>query len=206
MLSTETKKVTKRTYDPEAMVPQLKRQKMPSKIDKNSILTAYGKSCRIKGFNNQETSTTVKGELQSTPNYPPHHCLVIDCKMKPSLDHQYEVSIVSLDNIIVFVIKNYEKYFLEAEDLHNLSKVNQVYSNMVNNVLRLRSHDFSELKKPRLDYAAQLSISPTQVDLATACFIHYGLHPGMLIRYLNGKYTSKSRGTQNQSFKRYPPT
>jgi hypothetical protein len=124
MLSFETKKVTKRTYNPEAMVPQSKRQKMPSKIDKNSILTAYGKSCRIKGFDNQETSTTVKGELQSTPNYPPHHCLVIDCKMKPSLDHQYEVIIVSLDNIIVFVVKNYEKYFLEAEDLHNLSKVN----------------------------------------------------------------------------------
>ncbi len=84
---------------------------MPSKIDKNSILTAYGKSCHIKGFYNQETSTTVKGELQSTPSYPPHHCLIINCKMKPSLDHQYEVSIVSLDNIIVLVVKNYEKYF-----------------------------------------------------------------------------------------------
>jgi hypothetical protein len=107
---------------------------MPSKIDKNSILTTYGKSCCIKGFDNQETSTTMKGELQSTPNYPPHHRLAIDCKMKPSLDHQYEVSIVSLDNIIVFVIKKYKKYFLEAEDLHNLSKVNQVYGGMVNNI------------------------------------------------------------------------
>ncbi len=112
MLSTKTKKITKRTYNPEAMVPQSKRQKMRSKIDKNSILTAYGKSCHIKGFDNQETSTTVKGEIQSTPNYPPHHCLVINCKMNPSLDHQYEVSIVSLDNIIVFIVKNYEKYFL----------------------------------------------------------------------------------------------
>jgi hypothetical protein len=92
--------------------------------------------------------------------------------MEPSLDHQYEVSIVSLDNIIMFIVKNYKKYFLEAEDLHNLSKVNQVYGDMVNNVLRLRSHDFLELKKPRLDYAAQLSISPTEVNLATAYFIH----------------------------------
>jgi hypothetical protein len=64
---------------------------------------------------------------------------------------------------------------------------------MVNDILRLRSHDCLELKKPRLDYAAQLSISPMQVDLATACFIHYKLHPGMLIHYLNGKYTGKSR-------------
>jgi hypothetical protein len=196
MLSAETKKVAKRTYDPEAMVPQSKRQKMPSKIDKNSILTAYGESCRIKGFNNQETSTTVKGELQSTPNYPPHHRLVINCKMKLSLDHQYEVSIVSLDNIIVFAVKNYKKYFLEAEDLHNLSKVSRVYGDMVNSVLHLRSHDFLELKKPRLDYAAQLSISPTRVNLAMACFIYYGLHPGMLIRYLNGEYTGKSRDAE----------
>jgi hypothetical protein len=64
MLSTKTKKVTKKTYDPEAMVPQSKRQKVLSKIDKNSILTEYGKLCQIKGFVNQETSTTVKGELQ----------------------------------------------------------------------------------------------------------------------------------------------
>ncbi len=138
----------------------------------------------------------MKGELQSTPNYPPHHCLVIDCKMKPSLDHQYEVSIVSLDNIIVFIVKNYEKYFLEAEDSQNLLKVNRVYRDMVNDILRLRSHDFLELKKQRLDYAARLSISPSQVNLATACFIHYGLHPGMLIRYLNSKYTGKSRDVE----------
>jgi hypothetical protein len=178
------------------MVPQSKRQKMPSKIDKNSIPTAYGKSCRIKGSDSQETSTTMKGELQSTPKYPPHHRLVIDCKMKPSLDHQYMASIVSLDNIIVFIIKNYKKYFLEAEDLLNLSKVNQVYGDMVTDVIRLRSLDFLGLKKPRLEYTAQLSISPAQVDLATACLIHYGLYPGMLIRYLNSKYTGKSRDAE----------
>ncbi len=105
-------------------------------------------------------------------------------------------SIVSLDNIIVFIVKNYRKYFLEAEDLLNLSKVNRVYGNMVTNVIRLRSLDFLGLKKPRLDYAAQLSTLPMQVDLATACLIHYGLHPGMLIRYLNGKYTGKSRDAE----------
>ncbi len=73
-------------------------------------------------------------------------------------------SIVSLDNIIVFIVKNYEKYFLEAEDLLNLSKVNQVYGNMVTNIIRLSFLDFSELKKPRLDYAAQLSILPVRVS------------------------------------------
>jgi hypothetical protein len=67
---------------------------------------------------------------------------------------------------------------------------------MVSDILRLRSHDFLELKKPRLDYAAQLSISPTQVNLTMACFIHYRLHPGMLICYLNSKYTGKSRDAE----------
>jgi hypothetical protein len=113
--------------------------------------------------------------------------------MKPSLNHQYQVSITSLNNVIVFVVKNYEQNFLEVEDLYNLSKVNRLYGNMVNDVLRLRLLDFLEIKKPRFDYAKQLSISPEQVDLISASCIHYGLHPGMLIRYLNGKYVGESR-------------
>jgi hypothetical protein len=32
----------------------------------------------------------------------------------------------------VLVVKNYEQYFLEVEDLYNLSKVNQLYGNMIN--------------------------------------------------------------------------
>ncbi len=93
----------------------------------------------------------------------------------------------------MLVVKNYEQYFLEVEDLYNLSKVNQLYSDMINDILRLRSQDFLELKQPRFDYANQLSISPERVDLISTCCIHYGLHPGMLIRYLNGEYVGKSR-------------
>ncbi len=80
--------------------------------------------------------------------------------MKPNLGLQYQASIISLKHVIVLVVKNYEQYFLEVEDLYNLSKVNQLYSDMINDVLRLRSQDFSELKKPRFNYANQLSISP----------------------------------------------
>ncbi len=50
-----------------------------------------------------------------------------------------------------------------------------------------------EIKKPRFDYAKQLSISPERVDLISASCIHYRLHPGMLICYLNGEYVGKSR-------------
>jgi hypothetical protein len=113
--------------------------------------------------------------------------------MKPSPDHQYPVMDLSLDNIIMFIVKNHKQYDFLGEDLLNLSKVNRLYGNMIKDVLRLRSKDFSELKKPRLNYAAQLSISPEQVDLATACCIHYGLHPGMLIRYIKGKYVGETK-------------
>jgi hypothetical protein len=97
------------------------------------------------------------------------------------------VSIISLEHVIGIIVKNFERYLLDAQDLHNLSKVNQLYGHMINDVLRLRSLDFSELKKPRYDYAKQLDILPEQVDLISACCIHYGLHPGMLVGYLNGE-------------------
>jgi hypothetical protein len=64
---------------------------------------------------------------------------------------------------------------------------------MVKKVLRLRLLDFLEIKKPRFNYAKQLSISPERVDLISASCIHCGLHPGMLIHYLNGKYVGKCR-------------
>ncbi len=35
--------------------------------------------------------------------------------MKPSLDHQYQVSILSLDNVIVVVIKNYKQYITNKD-------------------------------------------------------------------------------------------
>jgi hypothetical protein len=59
---------------------------------------------------------------------------------------------------------------------------------MINNVLRLRFVDFSSLKNLQFDYAKQMSISSARIDLAIACAIHYGLNPGMVIRYLKGEY------------------
>jgi hypothetical protein len=95
-------------------------------------------------------SSIKAAELQPSLKFPPQHCLVNNCKMKPGLDHQYQASIISLNNIIVFIVKNYEQYFLEVEDLYNLSKVNQLYGDMVNNVLCLRLLDFLEIKNQDL--------------------------------------------------------
>jgi hypothetical protein len=53
--------------------------------------------------------------------------------------------------------------------------------------------DFSEMKRPRLGYAEQTAIDPIRVKMATACAIHYSLHPGMVIRYLKGEYVGENR-------------
>ncbi len=190
MIKTSSNSIGKKLVDLSSLP---NKGKVAVSIDKNSILSDYEKFCLLKGITSQVSSSIKAGELQPSLKSPPHHCLVNNCKMKPSLDHQYQASIISLNNVVVFVVKNYEQYFLEVEDLYNLSKVNQPYGNIVNNVLRLRLLDFLEIKKPRFDYAEQLSISPEQGNLISASCIHYGLHPGMLIRYLNGEYVGKSR-------------
>ena len=58
----------------------------------------------------------------------------------------------------------------------------------VNNILQLRSINFSTLKLLRFNYAYQTKISLNKVDLATACVIYYGLNTGMVVWYLKGKY------------------
>jgi hypothetical protein len=66
---------------------------------------------------------------------------------------------------------------------------------MINDVIQLRSINFSKLKLPRLDYANQTEISQERINLATACAIHYGLNKGMVVRYLKGKNVGESRDT-----------
>ncbi len=65
---------------------------------------------------------------------------------------------------------------------------------MINDVQSLRFVDFTSLKLPRLDYAKQTDISSKRADQATAyCAIHYGLNPGMVIRFLMGEYIGETR-------------
>ena len=64
---------------------------------------------------------------------------------------------------------------------------------MTHDVTNLRMVDFTRLKEPRIGYAEQTEIDPIRVDMATACAIHYSLHPGMVIRYLKGEYVGENR-------------
>jgi hypothetical protein len=112
--------------------------------------------------------------------------------MKPSGTLQYRINDLHFDNIVVFLIKNQDAYLTDVE-INSLKNVNGLYQEMINNVLLLRSINFSTLKLPRLDYAEQTKISLKRVDLATACAIYYGLNTGMVVRYVKGKYVGESR-------------
>jgi hypothetical protein len=115
--------------------------------------------------------------------------------MKPSLKHQYQVEDLCLENVIIFVVRDYKRFGLlgqgDGEDPNNndfmlLSLLNNIFCNIVCNTIYFRHLDFSWLKEPRLGYEDRWQISVEQVDLAMLALIHYRLHPGMLIRYLKG--------------------
>jgi hypothetical protein len=166
--------------------------KLSQRIDKNAIIANYDKNCQKAGCPGQVT-TVKKGEPTKLPTtYPTIYELVRDCSMKPSLNHQYMVSDVVLDNVIIKLLKH-SKSFLTNEDVANLSKINGMYQEMVNDVTRLRTLDFSQLREPRIGYADQTAIQQSRVNMATACAIHYTLHPGMVIRYAKGEYVGENR-------------
>ena len=166
--------------------------KLSEPIDKNSVIAEYDASCVKRGIKDI-VSTAKKSEPTTIPiTYPTIAQLVRDCSMKPSLNHQYRVSDLCLDNVIVELIKSSES-FLTNEDIMSLSEVNSLYREMTHDVTNLRMVDFTRLKEPRIGYAEQTEIDPIRVDMATACAIHYSLHPGMVIRYLKGEYVGENR-------------
>ena len=162
-------------------------------IDKNAIIDEYTQTCLSKeGISCQVTSSN-KGEPTNKPiTYPTIAQLVRDCQMKPSLNHQYRVDDLVLQNVIVILLRE-SNGFLSPIDIKNLSVVNRLYNEVTRDVHLFRNLDFSPLLEPRIGYADQQAILQARVNMATAAMIHYGLHPGMLIRYLKGEYVGESR-------------
>jgi hypothetical protein len=100
--------------------------KLSHPINKNAIIPKYNVSCQEHGIKHNVT-TIKKGEPTTKPiNYPTISQLVRGCSMKPSLNHQYMVSDLRLDNVIVEVLKSSES-FLRDEDVANLAEVNSLY-------------------------------------------------------------------------------
>ena len=104
--------------------------KLSDPINKNAIIAEYDMSCQKQGIK-KILSTAKKGESTTIPIiYPSITQLVGGCSMKPSLNHQYQVSDLCLDNVIVELVKSPES-FLTYEDVMNLSKVNSLYREMI---------------------------------------------------------------------------
>ena len=170
------------------------RRKMNNDINKNAVLDEYSLFCEQKGYPLPVT-TTNKGKPTSTHqlNIPPNHRLVSDCKMKPSIKLQYRISILSIEHVIVTIVKQYEKYFLDEDDIRRITCVNKLFARMIPDVIRLRSLNFNDLVLPRYGYASQTEISQHRVDMATAAMIHFNMDPGFLVRFMSGEYTGEAR-------------
>jgi len=64
---------------------------------------------------------------------------------------------------------------------------------MIGDITKLKKLDFCTLREPRLGYVEQTEIQSSQVDMVTACAVHYSLHPGMVSRYIKGEYVGENR-------------
>jgi hypothetical protein len=188
---TESKASVKDCVSLESLAKTADHQKLSVGINKNSILTEYEEFVSPRLLANQDT-TAVKDETPLIISYPSHHHLIANCKMKPSPSLYYRVKDLHFDNVVIFIVMSYKLYLTDAE-LANLKSLNKMYREMVDNILWLRSVNFSSLKRPRLGYTNKTAISFERVDLATSCAIHYGLHVGMFIRYIKGEYVSEIR-------------
>jgi hypothetical protein len=145
----------------------LEEKKITSNIDKNSIIHEYKNSCLQELGISTPVASSRKGEPTRVPtSYLTIAQLVHDYTMKPRLDHK---------------------------EIMCLRILNKLYNKVILDIFKLRILDFSIVCKPRLDYASQESILQAPVDMATAGMIHFGLHPGMLVQYLNGEYTGEIR-------------
>ena len=77
--------------------------------------------------------------------------------MKPSPNHQYWVKDLTLDHVIIELLKS-SKSFLADEDIVNLSEVNSLYQKMIGDIAEFKTLDFCALHEPRLGYAEQTEI------------------------------------------------
>jgi hypothetical protein len=119
--------------------------KLSDSFDKNANISEYDASCQEKGIDCEITSIK-KGEPSNNPtNYPTIYQLVRECSMKPSLDHQYWVSDLSLDNVIVVFLKCSKSFLTSKEIERFFSRSTHPIKEMVRDVLEFRMLDFSKL-------------------------------------------------------------
>ncbi len=118
---------------PAESVPLKRQPRASSGINKNAILAEYQNFCCTKGITDQ-ASTTVRGKILPTDQYPSHHRLIADCKMKPSARLYYQAKHLHFDNVVIFIGRWPGRLFLTDDDLSNLKKVSKIYKEMIDDV------------------------------------------------------------------------
>ena len=181
----------------ETAAPVSKR-KCTQDIDKDAILHKYSKFCEAKGCQLPVVTSNKGKQISSnvSNNIPSNYSIIRNSKMKPSADLQYRVKTLSIENVLPTIIKDYEAYSLDKNDIRRLTCVNKLFRKMIPDIIRLRDLEFSDLTAPRYDYSSQTEISQQRVDMATAAMIQFGMDPGMLVRYMSGEYTGATRNVE----------
>jgi len=173
-------------------------ERMPGKLDKNAVLEKYNAKYATSSTGPVVPMSKQGKRIQSySTSIPNHHQLVKDCPMKPSSSKQYRIKYEDLQlcDVAVLVVK----YCIESNEpnvLRTMSALNTKYNVMVKEVVRLRKVDFTPLLRPLKNYESQISIQKERVDMATALLVHYGMHPGMVLRFLQGEYTGETRDVE----------
>jgi len=117
--------------------------------------------------------------------------------MAASLDKYYRVEDLDLYHVLPTIVVNQLTSSGEISgEIKALAAVNRDFALMVPKVVRWSAIDFSPLRAPRLDYESQTAIDPHRIEMASAAMIHFGMHPGKLVRWLGGEYTGQHRDIQ----------
>ncbi len=90
----------------------------------------------------------------------------------------------------MMVIKEHQ---LSSHDLKNLHLINKSFSMMIPKVSRLLRIDFSPLLESGYNCKQQEHIDTSQVKMASAEMIYFGLNPGKFVRFLGGEHTVYTR-------------
>jgi hypothetical protein len=85
-----------------------------------------------------------------------------------------------------------QSQFLERRHLQSLSGEQRLREHCPKGTPLVMSR-FTPLQDPCLGYEQQDHIDPYCVEMASAAMIHFGLDPGIFVRFLSGKYNGQYR-------------
>lgn len=132
-------------------------------------------------------------EPSTRPNYPTRAELIKACHLKPKSTVYFQVETPELDDVILFLLRNQHYDLLNDNEWSTLSGTSKSFNTLFKRCNQIRRVNFEKLTEPRLQYAKQDQIDSHRVEMADACFLHYGGEVGSVIRYCGGEFTAAHR-------------